>query len=96
MKTTYSTVAVAACLAALLGGCAIPATPTYDAKFGEAVRQAQSLQALYPEAGTNADPVTGIDGQSGKHAVDRYQDSFKAPPRSFEVFDIGGTLQDSQ
>jgi len=94
MKTTFPAAAAAALMVVLMGGCAIPATPAYDAKFGDAVRQAKALQVLYPDAGANADPVTGIDGQSGKNAVDRYQESFKAPPRSFEVFDIGGTLQD--
>ena len=96
MKRTIPGVAVLAACAALLGGCAIPATPSYDAKFGEAVRQAQALQTLNPDAGKNTDPVTGIDGQSGQAAVDRYQQSFQAPPRSFEVFDIGGTVQDQQ
>ena len=81
-----------ATLAVLLAGCAIPATPSYDAKFGEAVRQAQALQTLNPEAGKNADPVTGIDGESGKAAIDKYQESFRAPPRTFEVFNIGGGL----
>lgn len=75
-----------------LGACAVPATPAYDAKFGEAVRQAVALQTLNPEAGRNADPVTGIDGQAGKAAIDRYQQSFRAPPQTFEVFDIGGAL----
>lgn len=92
MKRTIPGVAVLATFVALLGGCAIPATPSYDAKFGEAVRQAQALQTLNPDAGKNTDPVTGIDGESGKAAIDRYQESFRTPPRSFEVFDIGGGL----
>lgn len=92
MKRTIPGVAVLATFVALLGGCAIPATPSYDAKFGEAVRQAQALQTLNPDAGKNTDPVTGIDGESGKAAIDRYQESFRAPPQSFDVFNIGGAL----
>lgn len=80
----------------LLAGCAIPATPAYDAKFGEAVRQAQALQTLNPEAGRNTDPVTGIDGESGKAAIDRYQESFRSPPQTFSPTGIGGGLEQSQ
>jgi len=78
-----------------LAGCAGGATPVYDARFGEAVRQAQALQTLNPEAGLAGDPVTGIDGQAGAAAIDRYQESFRTPPRTFEVFGIGGPLQDN-
>ncbi len=74
----------------LLGGCATSATPKYDAKFGEAVRQARALQTMNPEAGRSTDPVAGIDGESGKNAIDRYQDSFKSPPKTFEILNIGG------
>lgn len=93
MNSTILRAVVIAALSALLGACAVPATPNYDTKFGEAVRQATALQTLNPDAGRNTDPVTGIDGESGKAAVDRYQESFKAPPRTFEVFDIGGGLR---
>jgi len=96
MKRSISGVGALVVLAALLGACAIPATPSYDAKFGEAVRQAQALQTLNPEAGKNTDPVTGIDGQSGKAAIDRYQQSFRAPPGTFEATGIGGGLEQSQ
>jgi len=91
MKRTINLMALAG-LAFLLGACANPATPSYDAKFGESVRQAQALQTLNPEAGKNTDPVTGIDGESGKAAIDRYQESFRTPPRTIEVFNIGGGL----
>lgn len=92
MNGTSSRAGALAILVAVLGGCAIPATPAYDAKFGEAVRQAQAMQTLNPEAGRNTDPVLGIDGESGKAAVDRYQESFRAPPRTFGVTGIGGSL----
>jgi len=93
MNRTVSRIGVLAVFTVLLGACAVPATPNYDAKFGEAVRQATALQTLNPEAGRNADPVLGIDGESGKAAVDRYQESFRAPPRTFDIFNIGGALQ---
>ncbi|MCD6680250.1 MAG: hypothetical protein LT102_06255 [Burkholderiaceae bacterium] len=92
MKRTI-TVGTLAAFALLATACTTPATPNYDARFGESVRQAQAMQTLNPDAGKNTDPVTGIDGESGKNAIDRYQESFKAPPRSFEIFDIGGGLQ---
>ena len=93
MNTTISRMGALAAFTVLLGGCSTAATPNYDARFGEAVRQATAMQTLNPEAGKNADPVLGIDGESGKAAVDRYQESFRAPPKSFEVFNIGGQLQ---
>jgi len=83
-------VAPAALAIALLGGCAASTTPRYDEAFGESVRQARALQTLNPSAGANPDPVTGIDGQAGRASIDRYHESFRAPPRTFEVLDIGG------
>ena len=80
-------------LLGLLGGCATSATPNYDAKFGEAVRQARALQTMNPEAGKSTDPVAGIDGESGKNAIDQYQESFKTPPKAFDILNIGGALQ---
>lgn len=93
---TLSCVVIATVLGA---GCAsdgsgvlLPgATPRYDAAFGESVRQARALQTLNPEAGQHGDPVLGIDGRAGSSAIDRYQESFKTPPRTFEVLNIGGT-----
>ncbi len=93
MKRTITVAGALAAVALLSTACTTPATPSYDARFGEAVRQAQAMQTLNPDAGKNTDPVIGIDGESGKNAVDGYQESFKAPPRSFEIFDIGGGLQ---
>jgi hypothetical protein len=90
MKRSVLSLGTAAGLALLLAGCGTTATPGYDARFGDAVRQAKALQTLDPEAGRNADPVTGIDGQAGKSAIDRYQESFRTPPQTFDVFNIGG------
>jgi hypothetical protein len=71
----------AASFAALLTACA-STSPVLDANFGNAVRQARTAQTL--------NPVLGIDGQAGAAAQARYQDSFKAPPKTFEVIENTG------
>jgi hypothetical protein len=81
----------AAACAALLTACA-GTTPVLDANFGNAVRQARAAQTLNPDASANRDPVLGIDGQAGAAAQDRYQETFKAPPKTFEIINIGGAL----
>ncbi|MGY8904553.1 MAG: hypothetical protein ACKVIH_08415 [Burkholderiales bacterium] len=78
-------------LAAVLAGCA-STTPVVDAAFGDAVRKARTQQTLYPHASANQDPVLGIDGQAGIAAQQRYLDSFQAPPQTFEVQNIGGSI----
>lgn len=75
----------------LLAGCA-STTPVADSHFGEAVRAARAAQTLNPQASANRDPVKGIDGQAGAAAMERYQESFKSPPKTFEVLNIGGSL----
>jgi hypothetical protein len=82
---------IAIALVVLVTGCA-SVSPNYDAKFGDAVRAAQSAQTLHPGAGANPDTALGLDGGSAGNALGRYQDSFKAPPKTFEVIDIGGAL----
>lgn len=78
-------------LAGLLTGCA-SVTPNYDAKFGDAVRAARQAQTLNPGAAPDRDPVLGLDGKAAVNALDRYQESFKTPPKTFEVINIGGGL----
>ncbi len=85
MKNALFPARVAGALtAALLTACA-STTPVLDANFGNAVRQARSAQTLNPDASANRDPVLGIDGQAAASAQDRYQESFKAPPKTFEI-----------
>jgi hypothetical protein len=79
----------AGCAAGTAGPIGAAATPAFDARFGESVRQAQARQTINPDAGRQSDPVVGIDGRAGATAIDRYQDSFKAPSRSFDVLNIG-------
>lgn len=83
---------VGALAAATLAGCASTTTPILDAHFGESVRAARALQTINPEGSRNTDPVSGIDGKAAKNAADRYYESFKTPPATFNVINIGGTL----
>jgi hypothetical protein len=76
-------------LLGLMSGCT-SVTPNYDAKFGDAVREAKLAQTLNPGASTNTDPVLGLDGKAAVNALNSYQESFKAPPKTFEVISIGG------
>ena len=77
-----------------LTGCG-STTPNLDAKFGDAVRASQQQQILDPSAPKGNNPVLGIDGQAATNAQGRYQDSFKTPPKTFEVLGIGGTARSS-
>lgn len=75
---------------AVLSGCAATSTPNYDARFGDAVRQARIAMTINPRAAANPDPVAGIDGKAAHEAFQRYQESFKAPPPVINVINIGG------
>lgn len=75
--------------AALLAGCA-GTTPTYDARHGDAVRQARLAMTIDPGAGASGDTVAGLDGRAAHEAIGQYVDSFKAPPPVVNVINIGG------
>lgn len=77
--------------AATLAGCA-NAPSNLDAHFGEAVLTARAAQTMNPDASRNQDPARGLDGISAREAIGRYQDSFKAPPPTFNVINIGGGI----
>lgn len=91
--TISSSLRLTALLAAtsVLAACA-STTPELDASFGNAVREARAAQTLYPDASKNRDPVLGIDGQAASVAQERYVESFQAPPKTFEVINIGGAI----
>ncbi len=76
--------------AALLTGCANDPSPVVTREFGLAVRAAQAQQTINPDASKNPDPVSGIDGVSGKTSIDVYQRSFLEPPPTFTVINVGG------
>lgn len=93
MSTTTLSLRLASLLSAtsLLAACA-STTPQLDAAFGNAVREARTAQTLNPRASENTDPVLGIDGNAGALAQERYQESFQAPPETFMIINIGGTI----
>lgn len=78
-----------ALLACAVTGCA-SSSPNYDARFGQAVRQNLQAQTFNPQAGESADLVQGLDGGAARESVQRYRDSFKAPPAVTNVINIGG------
>ena len=80
-----------ALLLALMGGCST-ATPHYDARFGDAVREAKLKMIINPDAGKNPDQVAGMDGKAAREAVILYQDTFKTPPPAVNVINIGGGI----
>ncbi len=80
--------------AATLCACA-SSTPYLDSRFGDTVNTAKALQTINPEASRNRDPVAGLDGNAAKESIDRYQESFKEPPHTFDVL-LGTTGGASQ
>jgi hypothetical protein len=81
----------------LLSGC-VSIYPEVDERHGDAVRAATRAQILNPQGSGNAAIAPGIDGRAAKETMDRYVDSFKAPPPNVNVINIGGSLsgQDSR
>ena len=75
----------------LLAGCASSPTPNYDARFGDAVRQARIAQTINPNA-ASTNTVMGMDGKAAHEAQVLYQDSFKKPPPVVNVINIGGQI----
>ncbi len=71
-----------------LAGCST--TPNYDARFGDAVREARQAMIINPDAGKTADQAFGMDGKSAHEAVLLYQGTFEAPSPATNVINIGG------
>ena len=84
----HSSIATLCCT---LAGCGATttATPNYDLRFGNAVREARARMTLNPGAAV-ADPVAGMDGRAAHEAQERYQESFRTPPPVVNVINIGG------
>lgn len=80
-----------------LAGCDSlpPAAPQLDAAFGQSVRVAAMAQTANPQAGRVVKIADGFDAQSAVSAIARHRASFKAPPPSFTVVGIGGSLTGS-
>lgn len=87
MKLTRLLVCTLALL--LLGGC-ISVSPHFDQQVGLAVNTAKALQTINPDASRNTDPVAGIGGTEADFTIDEYHNSFRAPPPTFTVINIGG------
>ena len=83
--------AAIALLVTLLAGCS-SVTPNYDAKFGNAVREARLNMTINPDAGSNPDQAIGMDGKSARETIILYQDSYKKPPPAVNVINIGGAI----
>jgi hypothetical protein len=80
---------VVALSSATLFGCAAPSTQALDAKFGESVRSIRDSETIGATPAQRQDPVAGLDAAAAVHSQDRYQDSFKAPVKTFELFGSG-------
>lgn len=79
-------------LAALAATAGCSTTPNYDARFGDAVREARLAQTINPNAGSNPDQAAGLDGQAAREAMGRYLQTFKEPPPVINVINIGGAV----
>jgi hypothetical protein len=79
--------ALAILAGALAWSCAAPPLPDDDRSLGEAVVAAKSRQVLNPTPAKG--PVAGLDGVAANESVQRYYDSFKAPPPTFVIINSG-------
>jgi hypothetical protein len=78
-------------LLGLLCACAQPGTlaPAPDTAFGQAVRAARQAQTINAGPPVPTDPTQGLDGKAAVNLIERYQDAFKSPPKTFEVLNRG-------
>ena len=83
MKTLKPLIRASVCagITLSLAGC-LTSTPQWDAHFGESVQQINTAQVLNPQASSNSDPVTGLDGSAAASTMFRYDKSFSQPPVS--------------
>jgi hypothetical protein len=73
----------------LLQGCAVPASPDYDARFGSAWRTLQGQQVADPAAAQrHANAKDSMDPRAVREARERYVQSFASPPPT-NVINIG-------
>ncbi|KQU88389.1 hypothetical protein ASC78_24590 [Variovorax sp. Root318D1] len=79
-------------LTLLVGTGCSHVTPNYDARFGDAVRDAKRKMTLNPNAGKDGNPVVGMDGRAARESMLQYQESYKTPPPAVNVINIGGAI----
>ena len=87
-STRLASVACAALLLTLVGGCA-SRTPYFDAQFGKSVRLLNAQQTINPNATANTDPVLGLDGKAALSGYGDYQKTFANPEPQGNTFTIG-------
>ena len=87
-STRLASVACAALLLTLVGGCA-SRSPNLDAQFGKSVRLLNAQQTINPNAMANSDPVLGLDGRAALSGYNDYQKTFATPVQQPSTFTIG-------
>ena len=82
---------MAALPVSLLTAC-MPLTPHLDSPFGDAANIVKAQQIINLDAAKNTDPVSGVDGKAAQSAMENYDKSFKAPPKTTisNTISIGG------
>ena len=75
----------------LVAGCS-SVTPHYDARFGDAVRDAKKKMIINPDAGKTPDTAAGMDGKSARESIILYQGTYKSPPPAVNVINLGGAI----
>jgi len=78
--------------AVTLSACAslqVQTTPQWDSHFGADVRATLAQQILYPAAGSNSDPASGMDGRSARAAYERYLKNAGEPAAQAPVLNGG-------
>jgi len=75
-----------------LAGCINQTTPALDSTFGNSVRATRQAQTLNPAPQEQSDPTQGLDAKAAVNLIERYQDSYKSPPKTFEVLNLGGAV----
>ncbi|MDB5934009.1 MAG: hypothetical protein JWQ01_1353 [Massilia sp.] len=76
-----ATITAVLALAAMLAGCAHDSIRSErdNGAAGAAVRATLAAQVINPAAGLNPNPVAGMDGNSARSAVQRYEQGPNAP-----------------
>lgn len=91
-RTTLGFGRLALCWAgmAALVGCVSP-TRAFDEQFGRTVPALRAQQIADPQASARNEnrSVAGMDGRAAREGVERYYRSFREPPRTTNVFNIG-------
>jgi hypothetical protein len=88
---TYKRTAGTLAALCFIAGC-VSIHPELDQRSGDAMSAAKNAQTLNPQVRRDPNAVSGIDGRPAKEAMDRYVDSFKSPPATTNVINIGGSL----